>query len=254
MIGEVWFTFEDNVTSLGPTLKEVITAHPGLLGAAAVPGCLDICPLLVKFLFTTSRLSVQVHPEDDYAHHHHGSLGKTEAWCVLDAEPDAEVATGFREPITPERLRESALSGEIEDLLHWRKVQAGDVIFTPAGTVHAIGSGLTICEIQQNSDITYRLYDYGRPRELHLDHGCKVSRLIRHEHEVKPSSLTTWRDHLVDCRYFRIERLRPQAAIKISQTPYYLLLVCIAGREPLPDSRSRRGKPGSCRPAQRNLR
>ncbi|MGH9654009.1 MAG: class I mannose-6-phosphate isomerase, partial [Bryobacteraceae bacterium] len=127
--------------------------------------------LLVKFLFTSERLSVQVHPDDDYARRRHNSLGKTEAWYVLDAQPPGELAVGFREPLTPERLREVAQSGEIEQFLDWRKVSPGDLVFVPAGTVHAIGAGLTVCEIQENSDITYRLYDYGRGRELHLDDG-----------------------------------------------------------------------------------
>ncbi len=140
-------------------------------------GITDICPLLVKLLFTTERLSVQVHPDDEYAEEHHGSLGKTEAWYVLDATPPGEVAVGFRQTLTPDQFNAAVHSGEIENLLDWRKVQAGDIIYVPAGTVHAIGAGVTICEIQENSDITYRLYDYGRPRELHLEHGTKVSRV-----------------------------------------------------------------------------
>ena len=105
------------------------------------------------------------------------ALGKTEAWYVINAEPGAEVALGFKEQLSAERLRSSAETGEIEHLLNWRPASTGDVIYVPAGTVHAIGGGLTICEIQQNSDITYRLYDYGRPRELHLEHACNVSDL-----------------------------------------------------------------------------
>ena len=99
------------------------------------------------------------------------SLGKTEAWYGVAAEPNADIAVGFKEKITARRMEEAARSGEIETLLDWRPVKAGDAVFVPAGTVHAIGAGVTICEIQQNSDITYRLYDYGRPRELHLEHG-----------------------------------------------------------------------------------
>jgi mannose-6-phosphate isomerase len=157
-------------------------------------------------------------------------LGKTEAWYVLNVEPPGEVAVGFREPITPERLSESARSGEIEKLLDWRKVHPGDIIFVPAGTVHAIGAGLTICEIQQNSDITYRLYDYGRPRELHLDHGCRVSNVGPYEYNSEPKALAPWRDNLVSCRYFHIERLRPSGPIRIEgNLPHYLLLVCSRG-------------------------
>lgn len=135
----------------------------------------DDLPLLIKFLFTSDKLSVQVHPGDDYARLHHDSRGKTEMWHILAAEPGAKVAAGFRAPMTAEKLKTSALSGEIEDLLEWHPARPGDTFFIPAGTVHAIGSGLVLCEIQQNSDVTYRLYDYGRPRELHLDHAAAVS-------------------------------------------------------------------------------
>ena len=171
-----------------------------------------------------------MHPDDEYARHHHDCLGKTEAWYVLDAEPGAEVAVGFRKTLTPDQLKTSALSGEIENLLDWRKVHTGDVILTPAGTVHAIGAGVTICEIQQNSDITYRLYDYGRPRELHLDHGVNVSHLGPYNHGQEKVALSEGREQLAACRYFRIERLRSPGAIAIEGgLPHYLLLVSTRG-------------------------
>lgn len=228
-IGEVWFTYEDNRTPLGKTLSELLTAHPEILGTAANPNYPGVCPLLVKLLFTTERLSVQVHPDDAYAANHHDSLGKTEAWYVMDSQPPGEVAVGFQKTLTPERLKESALSGEIENLLDWRKVSKGDVIYTPAGTVHAIGAGVTICEIQENSDITYRLYDYGRPRELHLEHGTTVSQLGPHTHQPETKPLAPGRDELLACDYFRIEKLTPTAPLKISGAPYYQLFICISG-------------------------
>src|SRR5579872_6074020 len=122
----------------------------------------DALPVLVKFLFTTEKLSVQVHPEDDYARTHHDSRGKTEMWHILAAEPGAKIAAGFREGLSAEQLKSASLSGEIEQMLEWFDASPGDTFFIPAGTVHAIGAGLTLCEIQQHSDITYRLYDYGR--------------------------------------------------------------------------------------------
>lgn len=134
-------------------------------------------PILVKLLFTSDRLSVQVHPDDAYAGPNEGCRGKTEMWHILRADPGAQIAIGLREAITPARLREAAISGEIEALLNWTEVRPGDTIFIPPGTIHAIGPGLAICEIQQFSDVTYRLYDYGRTRELHLDKACAVSRL-----------------------------------------------------------------------------
>jgi mannose-6-phosphate isomerase len=184
----------------------------------------------VKLLFTTERLSVQVHPGDDYAQRHHQSLGKTEAWYVVAGEPEAEVAVGFKEVLSSQRLEDAARSGEIETLLDWRRVKAGDVIFVPAGTVHAIGAGVTICEIQQNSDITYRLYDYGRPRELHLEHGVTVSDLGPHQGQVQALTLAPGREELAVSDYFRIERLRFSGKIQFGAgAPYYMLLTCLKG-------------------------
>lgn len=200
-----------------------------LLGTGADPRHPGVCPLLVKLLFTDARLSVQVHPDDEYAERYHQSLGKTEAWVVLDSQPPGEVALGFREAISPERLKSAAQTGEIERLLDWRRVKAGDAIFAPAGTVHAIGAGLTICEIQENSDITYRLYDYGRGRELHLEHGVRVSHLGPHIFDPKPKILSQGREELVACEYFRIERLRPRSGVKIAASPYYLILIGASG-------------------------
>lgn len=229
-IGEAWFTFQENMTSTGRTLGELLLQHPEILGNAADSQYPGVCPLLVKLLFTSERLSVQVHPGDEYAESHHKSLGKTEAWYVLDSQSPGELAVGFKQVIAQHHLKEISQTGEIENLLDWRHVQGGDVIFVPAGTVHAIGAGLTICEIQENSDITYRLYDYGRPRELHLEHGLNVSELGPHRFPVTPLSLSPWRTQLVECSYFRIERLRPQTRIRYGQdAAYYLLLVCTKG-------------------------
>jgi mannose-6-phosphate isomerase len=162
--------------------------------------------LLIKFLFTTEKLSVQVHPNDAYARLHHHSFGKTEMWHVLSAEPGAQIAAGFREPITAERLRAASLSGEIENLIQWHTAKPGDTFFIPAGTVHAIGAGLTICEIQQHSDITYRLYDYGRPRELHLDRGVEVAHLGSFQALQTPSQ-TSLGEVLTQCQYFTTSKL-----------------------------------------------
>jgi mannose-6-phosphate isomerase len=162
----------------------------------------DNLPLLIKFLFTTEKLSVQVHPNDDYARKHHDSRGKTEMWHILRAEPGAQIAAGFRENITPRQLHEASLSGEIESLLQWFDASPGDTFFIPAGTVHAIGAGLTLCEIQQHSDVTYRLYDYGRPRDLHLDRATEVSSLGPH-----PALWPADGKILVSCPYFTTSKL-----------------------------------------------
>ena len=242
-IGEVWFTFTENSTSVGKNLGDLLREEPALLGAAGDPHHPGICPILVKLLFTTERLSVQVHPDDAYAEKHHGSLGKTEAWYVMDSQPPGEVAVGFLKPLAADQLAGAAQSGEIVNLLDWRKVQHGDVIFTPAGTVHAIGAGLTICEIQENSDITYRLYDYGRPRELHLEHGAKVSHLGPHRHDVKPRSLSSGRDELVTSKYFRIEKVTPKTGFKIAaDLRFYVLAICVKGSGQMDGNPARAGQ------------
>jgi mannose-6-phosphate isomerase len=244
-IGEAWFTAQENQIANGPTLGELLKEKSELLGTGADSAEPGLCPLLVKLLFTSSRLSVQVHPQDEYARQHHQSLGKTEAWFIVEAEAGAEVALGFREEISRHRLRDASESGEIEHLLAWQKVSRGDVIFVPAGTVHAIGSGLTICEIQQNSDITYRLYDYGRPRELHLDHGCAVSNLGPYLHHYNPEQLGAGRLCVAESPYFRIEHL-PQAKSRRftleGGLSHYVLLVCLGGHGTLNGDRFQKGQ------------
>ena len=192
-IGEVWLSGNDNCVANGPlagkTLRELTSAcGASLLGDGSHlnhPSGEPTFPLLVKFLFTTDKLSVQVHPPDSDAARQR-SWGKTEMWHILRAAPGARLAVGFRKDLPPESLanadylREAARSGAIEQMLDWQEVRAGETFFVPAGTVHAIGAGLTLCEIQQNSDITYRLYDYnrpgtdGRPRPLHLEQALEV--------------------------------------------------------------------------------
>jgi mannose-6-phosphate isomerase len=133
-------------------------------------------PLLVKYLFTSERLSIQVHPDDDLAHASGHKHGKEECWVVLDAGPEARLGLGTTRKLSAKELRAAALSGEIETLMDWKPVKAGDVVLVSPGTVHAIGADVTLIEVQQNIDLTYRLYDYGRPRELHLDEGVAASR------------------------------------------------------------------------------
>ena len=133
-------------------------------------------PLLVKYLFTSERLSIQVHPDDEQAHERGLERGKSECWYILDAEPGATLGLGLKRSVSADELRSAALDGSIEELMDWRPVRAGDFFMVPAGTIHAVGAGISLLEFQQNSDVTYRLYDYGRPRELHLDDGIAVAR------------------------------------------------------------------------------
>jgi mannose-6-phosphate isomerase len=132
-------------------------------------------PLLVKYLFTSERLSIQVHPDDEQAHARGLARGKSECWYILDAEPGATLGLGLKHDVPKEELRSAALNGSIEELMDWRPVRPGDFFLVPPGTIHAIGGGISLIEFQQNSDVTYRLYDYGRPRELHLDDGIAVA-------------------------------------------------------------------------------
>ena len=132
-------------------------------------------PLLVKYLFTAERLSIQVHPDDAAARAKGLPRGKDEAWYILDAEPGARIGLGLTRKVSREALRAAALDGSIEGLLDWRPVTPGELLYSPAGTIHAIGGGIALIEIQQNLDLTYRLYDYGRPRELHLAEGIAVA-------------------------------------------------------------------------------
>jgi mannose-6-phosphate isomerase len=133
-------------------------------------------PLLIKFLFTTENLSIQVHPNDEQAARlEPGCRGKTEMWHILKAEPGAKLAMGLKSNLTPGELRSACEDGGIMEELRWVPAIPSETWFIPAGTIHAIGAGITVAEIQQNSDITYRLYDYGRQRELHLEKGISVS-------------------------------------------------------------------------------
>ena len=158
-------------------------------------------PLLVKLLFTSERLSVQVHPDDG----EDGQRGKTEMWHILAAEPGATIALGFREPITRERLWDASRTGEVEHLLNWMPVKAGETYFTPAHTVHAIGAGVVLAEIQQNCDLTYRLWDYGRARETHLEKAIPICDLGVHPGPSHPVPLGERRQELVRSKHFITE-------------------------------------------------
>jgi mannose-6-phosphate isomerase len=164
-------------------------------------------PLLIKFLFTSESLSIQVHPDDEYARERHNCLGKTEMWHILRADEGAKIAIGLRRPITREELAAVAGKPEILDLLNWVEVHPGNTFFIPAGTIHALGGGLALCEIQQLSDVTYRLYDYGRDRELHISQSLDVSRLTPGNERRHPVLIESGRELLTECPYFRTEKL-----------------------------------------------
>jgi len=163
--------------------------------------------LLVKYIFTSEKLSVQVHPSDAQTLAAGlGRAGKEECWLVIAAQPGATLGIGFADSHDPETLRAAAQDGSIEQLLTWHPVSPGDFFYIPAGTVHAIGAGVSLIEVQQNSDITYRLYDYGRPRELHLDQGLAVALGIPHPPALRRTLPTTGAVELVAGPLFRLAR------------------------------------------------
>jgi len=196
-------------------------------------------PLLVKLIFTSERLSVQVHPDDG----EDGPRGKTEMWHILAAEPGASIALGFREPLTRERLRAATLSGEIEHLVNWIPVKAGETYFTPAHTVHAIGAGIVLCEIQQNSDVTYRLWDYGRPRPLHVEQAVPIADLSRHPGAAHPAPIGKGHRTLVWSKHFVTETVRLEAGEEFTPAAQKCQLwIAIAGAGAIGDHAVRAGE------------
>jgi mannose-6-phosphate isomerase len=163
--------------------------------------------LLLKLLFTTGPLSIQVHPDDAFAQSNGLGQGKTEAWYILSATPDAEVAVGLKQKLTSSQLRTSIEDGSIEGLVQWHHVQKDDVIFVPAGTIHAIGAGLVVAEIQQRSDATFRLFDHGRGRELHIDNAVAAANAGPAGRQSAPQHLTDARTLLVASPHFVLEQI-----------------------------------------------
>src|SRR5829696_1815418 len=158
--------------------------------------------LLLKLLFTSAPLSIQVHPDDTFARAMGMPNGKSEAWYIISAEAGAQIGVGLNRRVTPQELRAAITNGSIVDLVHWRPVAKGDVIFIPAGTIHALGAGIVLAEIQQRSDATFRLFDYGRGRELHEDDGVTVANAWPLRPANNSTRITPERTVLVASRYF----------------------------------------------------
>jgi mannose-6-phosphate isomerase len=163
--------------------------------------------LLLKLLFTNEPLSIQVHPDDEFARSVGLPNGKTEAWYILSATPGARVAVGLKRHLTPQELRASIRDGSIAGLTQWRPAVKGDIILIPAGTIHAIGAGIVLAEIQQHSDATFRLFDYGRQRELHEDSAVAVSNAGPVQTQSSPQRLTAVRTALIASPHFVLERI-----------------------------------------------
>lgn len=202
----------------------------------------ELDQVLVKYLFTSEKLSVQVHPSD--ADPPVGG-GKEECWLVLDAQPDARLAIGFKHDISAETMRAAALDGSIEDLLAWHAVKPGDFFYLPAGTVHAIGPGLSLVEIQQNRDITYRLFDYGRPRELHLDQAIAVARGHPYDPALRRSLNIDGDAQLVNGLHFRLDRVSGEpTADLLGRYSGKALIIPLAGQVQLGDIAIKAGECG----------
>jgi mannose-6-phosphate isomerase len=205
----------------------------------------ELPDILVKYIFTSEKLSVQVHPSDDQARElGESDRGKEECWLVIDAEPGATLGIGFKEAVDSGTIRRAALDGTIEDLMQWFPVKPGDFFYIPAGTVHAIGAGVSLIEIQQNSDITYRLYDYGRPRELHLEQGVHVACGLPHGPAFRRSILMDEAIQLVGGPFFFVDFVAaqsPDAALWDLDVP--TLVVPVRGDAMVG---GRRIEPGQC--------
>jgi mannose-6-phosphate isomerase len=184
--------------------------------------------LLLKLLFTSEPLSIQVHPDDEFARSIGLPNGKTEAWYVLAANPGARVALGLKRHLTPPELRAAIRDGSIAGLTQWRPVAKGDIIFVPSGTIHAIGAGIVLAEIQQRSDTTFRLFDYGRQRELHEDGAVAVSNAGPAQTQSGPQRLTAARTALIASPHFVLERIDLQAnsnwALDIDRETWILVI------------------------------
>jgi mannose-6-phosphate isomerase len=207
-IGEVWLTGDEcriaTGTHAGKTLGTIFNEEPAALLGPAAPRAES--PLLVKMIFAREKLSVQVHPDDRMAQKYGRPRGKTECWFALAAEPGARVATGIKQGVTMDQIKAGIANGTLEESLNILSIAQGDMIFVDAGTVHAIWPGSILLETQQNSDITYRMYDYGRPRELHIEKSLEAARLSTRAGKVPAKNLGD-RSILIDVEYFRVERI-----------------------------------------------
>lgn len=222
----------------GRNLVEVLEEHPEYLGSKVQDGKL---PVLVKFIDAKQDLSVQVHPDDEYAKEHEHQNGKTEMWYVIDADEGAELIYGFQHKVTPEILRDAVVKGTLDKHLQKAEVHKGDVFYVPAGTVHGIGAGVLIVEIQENSNVTYRVYDYdridknGKKRELHFDKAVQVMDMgVAPDIKQKPRMVKYYagcsRELLCRCKYFEAEHIQVTKGFSFSvRSESFQILMCLDG-------------------------
>lgn len=225
-IGESWEIWRENLLPDGRTLGDVATL-----------------PLLVKLLDVRERLSVQVHPDDaDAAALEGAPHGKSEAWVVLEAEPGARIARGLNREMSGEELADAARSGAIEAELAWREVRPGDVIDIPAGTIHTVGGGVLLYEVQQPADLTYRLYDWGRGRPLHLERAVAVAHRGPARPTSPPTPLGSGREEIFRGPHFVLERWRASACPGDHRLDVCTAVTAIAGSLTLNGEALRRGE------------
>lgn len=222
----------------GETLSEMLKLHPEYLGTKVEDGEL---PILVKFIDAKKDLSVQVHPDDEYARKHENQNGKTEMWYVIDADEGTNLIYGFRHKMTEQILRDAIDTGTLDKHLQKAEVHKGDVFYVPAGTVHGIGAGILIAEIQESSNVTYRVYDYdridknGKKRELHFDKAVKVMNMdISPDVKQKPRIIKYYpgcsRELLCRCKYFEVERIQVTKAFSFSVLEEsFQVIMCLDG-------------------------
>ena len=207
-IGEVWLTGDDCLIATGPhagkSLISVFNEFPRQMLGPSAPRAES--PLLIKMIFAREKLSVQVHPDDTMAQKYGAERGKTECWYAISADPGAEVACGLKPGVTMDQVRAGIHDGTLEDSLSTISIAEGDMIFVDAGTVHAIHPGSVLLETQQNCDITYRMFDYGRPRELHIDRSIEATKLHTRAGKFPQKQLDD-RNVLIEVEYFRVERI-----------------------------------------------
>ena len=223
----------------GRDLVSVVDEAPDeILGKAVSEKYNGQLPLLVKFIDSAKPLSIQVHPNDEMARREHGKSGKTEMWYVIDAQPGSFLYAGFKQEITPEEYKRRIADGTITDVLAKHEVKRGDVFYLPAGRVHAIGSGILLCEVQQSSDVTYRIYDYnrpgldGKPRELHTELAAKaIDYRVQSDYRTSYTASGSGTSAILDTPFFRIRLIEcgGKEERRLKDEDSFVILIVLSG-------------------------
>ena len=223
----------------GRDLISVISEQPeAILGKAVSDQYQGQLPLLVKFIDAKRDLSIQVHPDDAMAQREHGKMGKSEMWYIIDAQPGSYLYAGFKKEISPEEYKQRIADGTIVDVLARHEVRSGDVFYLPAGRVHAIGSGILLAEVQQSSDVTYRIFDYnrpgmdGKPRELHTELAAQaLDYHVEDEYRTLYSATQNRANLIVNSPYFSVRVTETEKSFHRNLLKYdsFVITMCIAG-------------------------